>query len=743
MDLGNLSLKTDLKRAALSVGPLATSLLLMFQNCGEVQFATDVPSDQEYLSSALLTINNGAEFTNDTGVKVQVQAPASAASMYLTNDPNCEGDGKWEPLKLEAPWTLARSNDTALVYAKFRTSINVELPCISASIIHDNLAPTITITDAPPAYSNQNNTRLLMSAFDSLSGVDYFECKNDAGTFTRCSGNVALENLAEGNQTFQARAVDRAGNRSDVAEHFWVVDLTPPAFSITEAPEALITQSFATIRFASDDSGSGLAAYYCSHNQSNPYQCGQTETLQGLLDGVHTFTAWSVDRAGNESEKKITTWTVDTIPSSDFLVIGVVGGTDTNPDTLLGTTLTPAVKWVTSSGAVRYRISILDTSGSTVVCPARETTQTTYAYSSADCTLVNGQAYQARIVAFDSSNLQKAAPDFSFKVDNSPPTIVIDGPVSSQDQTEATFNFAITDSSGVNNATCSKTYEATQHTFNCKDLTTYTFTELADGMHTFKITATDNAGNTGSSAPISWNVLLIICDPFSQVEGGCMSGLKGSLYYLTAEQPRYTLVDDYINYGVKADALVYMSQLFVPTRSYTSGFSTTDGTMVKNDQGEPLYEYFALDFETIIKLAPENQAGYYQFSLLSDDGAILDIRSSPSAPFQTVVNNDNQHPTRLGCAPASVYLDQNTRLLARVKYFQGPRERIALSLLMKKMPDSSAPPADASCGKVGTELFFGPDMANPDFVHYEYGTMVANGWQPLSADNFILSEEAQ
>ncbi|MEK6577961.1 MAG: hypothetical protein AABZ55_01930, partial [Bdellovibrionota bacterium] len=95
-----------------------------------------------------------------------------------------------------------------------------------------------------------------------------------------------------------------------------------------------------------------------------------------------------------------------------------------------------------------------------------------------------------------------------------------------------------------------------------------------------------------------------ICDPFSG-KGGPSSqqslsqkGLHANLYYLSADQPRYSKVADYLSFGHKVDAELFFNQLNVPTRKFDLGFQKQDGALVNTLEGQSLLEWFALHFES-------------------------------------------------------------------------------------------------------------------------------------------------
>jgi hypothetical protein len=51
-----------------------------------------------------------------------------------------------------------------------------------------------------------------------------YECRLDDGAWTKCKGTAIFSNLAEGMHTFEARAIDHAGNMdSSPARFVWTV----------------------------------------------------------------------------------------------------------------------------------------------------------------------------------------------------------------------------------------------------------------------------------------------------------------------------------------------------------------------------------------------------------------------------------------------------------------------------------------------------------------------------------------
>ncbi len=276
---------------------------------------------------------------------------------------------------------------------------------------------------------------------------------------------------------------------------------------------------------------------------------------------------------------------------------------------------------------------------------------------------------------------------------------------------------------------------------------------IALGLVACQPPETIKAGNSTATVTSTATSMQInaVCNPLGNGNSlGGNHGLQASLYYAgpQANLPEFTKVDDYINQGVKADANIFFDQVNVPTRSFSEGFFNSDGEVLTNLQGNTLYEWFSLDFQTVLKLAPENQAGNYQFALISDDGAVLE--QEVNGVWQPLISADNFHPTQVNISSEPVYLDANSELPLRIKYFQGPRYNIAIMLLWRPWPSSCQTAAPnkrcgvgAECwndplnGKSGNEMLFDWSK-NPSVPNATYQSFLSRGWNVIPPVNYYL-----
>lgn len=247
-----------------------------------------------------------------------------------------------------------------------------------------------------------------------------------------------------------------------------------------------------------------------------------------------------------------------------------------------------------------------------------------------------------------------------------------------------------------------------------------------------------SSGNETPPIPIDPNTdpTRTVCDPFannpSHPGAGYHLGVVGKIAYLTPEMPRYSSARDYFKYGIISDAMLFFTDISIPTRAFDLGFTTQSGITLTTPAGNTLYEYFGIQLETQIQLDSDQPAGLYQFAILSDDGAVLDL--DLGSGYTNLINNDGTHPTRMGCATQPVYLDHSHVIPARIYYHQGPRYHIALNLLWRPWTGSAS---DPSCGTSGNSLFWNSNVV-PSAPTATFNQLLNRGWSVLKPVHYAL-----
>lgn len=229
-----------------------------------------------------------------------------------------------------------------------------------------------------------------------------------------------------------------------------------------------------------------------------------------------------------------------------------------------------------------------------------------------------------------------------------------------------------------------------------------------------------------------------VCDPFEATTAKSNEGLRGSIHYLDASQPRYTSSSDYVTQGHELDAELYLSRVFAPTRVFDAGFTTDANKMLKDASGDLLMEYFAFNLQSRIKLSTGEPDGLYQLAIISDDGATL-LAEDSSGAMSPLVVNEGAHATQMGCATQAVAMTSATRLPITLSYFQGPRFHIAMALMWRPVSNSAGALNDAQCGQSGSTYFWSYDAATKTSVpQAAYQDLLSRGWKPLDAANFEI-----
>lgn len=238
-----------------------------------------------------------------------------------------------------------------------------------------------------------------------------------------------------------------------------------------------------------------------------------------------------------------------------------------------------------------------------------------------------------------------------------------------------------------------------------------------------------------------YSVTSTVCDPFGDnPDPRSNQGLKAQLWWLEAGTPRQSSVAGMIAKGKKSDRNLFFSALNVPTRMFDVGFAAETGDMVRADDNSSLIEYFALKFTSILRLAPAQSEGLYEFAVLADDGAILKFRDSDGV-YRANVDNDGDHPTRLACGGSPLAMTRTSETPMSLEYYQGPRYHIALVVLMREYKANRADNVngkDPACGVTGNETWYDPSTSAPK---QSYKDLLARGWKPVSKDNFALGNE--
>ncbi|MBK8204439.1 MAG: hypothetical protein IPK68_19770 [Bdellovibrionales bacterium] len=520
-------------RGQLTVALILIFLPFLFQNCGDVNFQS-IPLSYNAVNAnfgsitpkGALTINKSAEFTNNQQVRLEIMAQG-ATSMALENGLCPDPDkASWQDFNPEVSWSLADNDGNSQVHLLLKGKTGTISSCISAAIVLDREVPLVQVSNGPRNLENTAMASFLFHATDEVSGIDRLYCQNPgSSTFVECNTETELQNLAEGSHGLSFYVTDKAGNRSALALYSWSIDLTPPTVQIV-APlmTSPLTVKAGAVSFqGADQGGAGILGFYCSLDNVEISNCSSPALLQNLSEGTHTFRVKAIDKVGWESAVSEYQFIVDTQPSGLFTVLGITGGIDTKIDNYLSVIASPNINWTKSAGAQSYQVSVLTNDLSSTICgPLAVVGEASLIAALPSCSLADGSNYVARVSAYRNGFEQKA-PDFPFTVDASGPIINIVSSTKSDELKKINIQFRISDiGSGLQNATCYKTYQTTDlASTDCTTLTSIEYANLIPGTYQFYIKATDRLGHESQSQTVSF---IIGCPPGqSIVDGICQN----------------------------------------------------------------------------------------------------------------------------------------------------------------------------------------------------------------------------
>lgn len=605
--------------------------------------------------------------------------------------------------------TLAEGSHSIRVAAVDRAG-NVSEEVVDALTI-DITPPVVKIDSAPAAITALPQGAFQFSAVDNISGVAGYECSFDGSAFAACSSGLS-QSFGEGMHAFQVRAKDKAGNVSAAASHNWKVDLSAPTVTITSGPSGFINSNSATFTYVGVDDGAPLNLFWCSMDGSVYASCDSgSKSYTNISEGPHKFMVKTRDAAGLESAPAVREFTVDRVAPT--ISLNCPTGRQASNSAVYTMSATDA-----GSGVKQIECSV--DGGSFAVCG------NTLNLSN----LANGShTVSARSV--DNVGNVSGVVSKSLFVDLVKPVVTITkAPANEIQVTNADFEFNATDADGgmISSIECRMNSGSWETCTSPKK-----YEDLAKGDYKFEVRATDTVGRVSDIKSAMFKVAIpdpvVICDPFGSTTN-TKAGISAKLAFYDGANPNAQIakIDDIWNKGITvADTVILFGNINVPTRSFDQGFDIGGGKKLQNSRGENLIEWFSLDYSSEIKLDDADSEGLYQFATLSDDGAILWLDSGSG--MQQIVNSDGYTSTRMACGGA-VQMKRNSRIPMRMKYFQGPRTEIAVTLLWRKVGSGN----DSGCGDAGHVWF------NNGQPTAKYNNLMAQGWKVMGVNNFQMTE---
>lgn len=334
----------------------------------------------------------------------------------------------------------------------------------AVSIFIDSVKPNTTITDGPTI---ELPTRPFVLSSDETNVT--YECRFDAAAYAPCTSPVDASHLT-GPHTFDAIAIDRAGNRdtSAASRSFDTTPSTTPPDTSLSGPTGLIADNTPTFTFSSA-TGTG---FECSLDNGAFATCTSPVTTGPLSDAAHTFAVRATIGSLVDASPASKNFTVDTAPPE--------------------TTITNGPPAVTTTRTPKFQFTSTEAGGS-FVCSVDGAITPNCVSGFATDALIDGE-HTFTVVAIDAAgNADPSPASLTFTVDTAAPdTAITGGPAGVTADSTPSFTFSSLDANA--------TFQCRIDTDVLDDCTSpFTAAELADGAHTFGVRATDAFGNVSAT----------------------------------------------------------------------------------------------------------------------------------------------------------------------------------------------------------------------------------------------------
>jgi hypothetical protein len=185
--------------------------------------------------AAMVTLNNGEGATDSLTVHLAMSGD-EILKMKISDDNQC-GCGTWESFAPTKDWTLKKQNALNDVSIQFKDYEGRYSQCVKFSVLHDSLAPTVSITLNPSnTYQQGKDTALSLNIQDAGIGVKTVNCtlNNVATNCTAGSSMLTFPAQMSGSYTFAVTAKDGLGH-SGTGSISW--NVTNPFVQITQNQE--------------------------------------------------------------------------------------------------------------------------------------------------------------------------------------------------------------------------------------------------------------------------------------------------------------------------------------------------------------------------------------------------------------------------------------------------------------------------------------------------------------------------
>lgn len=302
---------------------------------------------------------------------------------------------------------------------------------LNYSWIIDQTPPTVTVVSRPNSFVNLTTASFSFSGTDSGGGsVAQYMCAIDAGSYSVCSSPISYTALAQGAHTFYVKAIDSAGNSSNVSSEAWTIDLVAPIVTISSPASngvvVPVTQLGNYTIAGSCTESDTVVSLSGVVSKTIPCASGAWSTgldVSSLSDGQFTLNVNQLDAAGNSSTVVSRTLIKDSTAPLVLVnsIVSQKGGINTFS---ISWSLTEANVPSGASFGVQLTTdgSTWQTLGSVSVIAGNNSAQS-YNLSSVSLGVVNTASAVVRVSVTDSAGNATNASSNLFVIDSTPPVL--------------------------------------------------------------------------------------------------------------------------------------------------------------------------------------------------------------------------------------------------------------------------------------------------------------------------------
>jgi hypothetical protein len=405
----------------------------------------------------------------------------------------------------------------------------------------DDVAPATTVDTSPasPDGSNgwfkQSSVSFTLGSTDAASGISGRFYKLDGGATQAYAGAVTVS--TQGEHTVQCWAVDNAGNTEPTSTvHIKLDSVAPSTSDNTASIGSGWKTTNQTVTLTRTEATSGIAAtHYTTDGGTPTASSSQGSSISLTADGIYTIKYFSVDNAGNTEPVKTAANQVRIDKTAPVVTGAVVANNSTNTPGLRHNVAYAVYANVSETGSgistVTANLSALGNGTSVTLSPCSTgctIAGTTYAYKSASqtaSTTVGTKTFT--ITAVDVATNSSGAASFSVVVDDTNPSVTAKAIADAVNDTAGFvraggdyFVYANVSDAAPSSGIASVTGNVTNFTsgVTATPMTTaggpwtiggvsYGYRSglltvgsgVTSGNKAAQVTATDNAGNTGST----------------------------------------------------------------------------------------------------------------------------------------------------------------------------------------------------------------------------------------------------